>query len=140
MMMFFVQALIFAHTDAHAGRRRSHTAVEESRPPYVAALLTSPQTGQVLFEQDIHKPWPPASLAKMMLMLLVMEKVKQKAISLSDPVQVSARASDMGGSQVYLKPGEVFSLEEMMEAIVIHSANDAGEAVAERIAGTRRPS
>ncbi len=136
VMVFFVQALIFAHTDAHAGRRQLHKAVEESRPPYVAALLTAPQTGQVLFEQDIHKPWPPASLAKMMLMLLVMEKVKQKAISLSDPVEVSVRASEMGGSQVYLKPGEVFSLEEMMKAIVIHSANDAGEAVAERIGGS----
>jgi D-alanyl-D-alanine carboxypeptidase (penicillin-binding protein 5/6) len=136
MMIFFVQALIFAHTDAHAGSRRLYKAVEESRPPYVAALLTAPQTGQVLFEQDIHKPWPPASLAKMMLMLLVMEKVEQKAISLSDPVEVSVRASAMGGSQVYLKPGEVFSLEEMMKAIVIHSANDAGEAVAERIGGS----
>jgi serine-type D-Ala-D-Ala carboxypeptidase (penicillin-binding protein 5/6) len=136
VMIFFVQAVIFAHTDAHAGSRRLHKAVEESRPPYVAALLTAPQTGQVLFEQDIHKPWPPASLAKMMLMLLVMEKVKQKAISLNDPVEVSARASAMGGSQVYLKPGEVFSLEEMMKAIVIHSANDAGEAVAERIGGS----
>ena len=136
VMMFFVQTLIFTHTDAHAGGRRLHKAVEESRTPYVAAILTAPQTGQVLFEQDIHKTWPPASLTKMMLMLLVMEKVKQKAISLSDPVEVSARASEMGGSQVYLKQGEVFSLEEMMKAIVIHSANDAGEAVAERIAGS----
>ena len=136
VILVFGQALIFTHTDAHAAGRRSQLAVEESRHPYAAAILTAPQTGQILFEQDIHKPWPPASLAKMMLMLLVMEKVKQKAISLSEPIEVSAQASKMGGSQVYLKQGEVFSLEEMMKAIVIHSANDAAEAVAERIAGS----
>jgi D-alanyl-D-alanine carboxypeptidase (penicillin-binding protein 5/6) len=68
-------------------------------------------------------------------MLIVMEKVEQGTIRLTDPVEVSARASKMGGSQVYLKQGEMFPLEVMMKAIVIHSANDASEAVAERIAG-----
>lgn len=135
-IMLLVQAFIFNHSDAYAGKHRLHQAVKNKSHPYVAAILTAPQTGQILFAQDIHKPWPPASLTKMMLMLLVMEKVKQKAISLSDPVEVSARASKMGGSQVYLKQGEVFSLEDMMRAIVIHSANDAAEAVAERIAGS----
>jgi serine-type D-Ala-D-Ala carboxypeptidase (penicillin-binding protein 5/6) len=108
----------------------------ESSPPYASAILTEAQTGQILFEQDAHKEWPPASLTKMMLMLIVMEKVKQGAISLSDPIAVSAKASKIGGSQVYLKEGESFPLEEMMKAIVIHSANDASEAVAERIGGS----
>jgi len=133
--LFLTQALVPGRTDAQAGRRRGQTTVEDSPSPYAAAILMEPKTGQVLFEQEIHKPWPPASLTKMMLMLIVMEKMRQRALSLSDPVEVSARASKMGGSQVYLKQGEVFTLEEMMKAIVIHSANDASEAVAERIAG-----
>jgi len=133
--VFFAQALVPGRTDAQAGWRRGQTTVEGSPSPYAAAILMEPKTGQVLFEQEIHKPWPPASLTKMMLMLIVMEKMRQRALSLSDPVEVSARASKMGGSQVYLKQGEVFTLEEMMKAIVIHSANDASEAVAERIAG-----
>lgn len=134
-VIFLQQAATAAGANAQMGRRAHKTAVEESQTPYAAALLMEPKTGQILFEQEIHKPWPPASLTKMMLMLIVMEKVKQGALSLADPVEVSARASKMGGSQVYLKQGEKFSLEEMMKAIVIHSANDASEAVAERIAG-----
>jgi D-alanyl-D-alanine carboxypeptidase (penicillin-binding protein 5/6) len=133
--LFFLHALVLADADAQLNGRRRQAVVEDNQTPYVAALLMEPGTGQIFFEQDIHKPWPPASLTKMMLMLIVMEKVKQGALSLADPVEVSARASKMGGSQVYLKQGEKFSLEEMMKAIVIHSANDASEAVAEKIAG-----
>jgi D-alanyl-D-alanine carboxypeptidase (penicillin-binding protein 5/6) len=131
---FLLQSLLLIGAEAAAARRAAKV-VEDNQTPYVAAILMEPKTGQILFEQDSHKPWPPASLTKMMLMLLVMEKVKQGALSLSDPIEVSARASKMGGSQVYLKQGEKFSLEEMMKAIVIHSANDASEAVAEKIAG-----
>ena len=103
--------------EAGAQGRRAAKAVEDNQTPYVAAILMEPKTGQIIFEQDSHKPWPPASLTKMMLMLIVMEKVKQGSLSLSDTVEVSARASKMGGSQVYLKQGEKFSLEEMMKAI-----------------------
>jgi D-alanyl-D-alanine carboxypeptidase (penicillin-binding protein 5/6) len=133
--LFLLHALVLADANAQAPARRAHKVVEDNQTPYVAALLMEPRTGQILFEQEIHKPWPPASLTKMMLMLIVMEKVKQGAITLGDPVEVSARASKMGGSQVYLKQGEKFSLVELMKAIVIHSANDASEAVAEKIAG-----
>ena len=136
-LFFACQTLLPA--DGGAQARRVHSAVqkivEDNQPPYVAAILMEAKTGQVLFEQDIHKPWPPASLTKMMLMLIVMEKVKQGALKLDDPIEVSARASKIGGSQVYLKQGEQFTLEEMMKAIVIHSANDASEAVAEKLAG-----
>ncbi len=134
--IFLLHGLILGIEEAQGARRRKEKAVEDNRPPYVSAVLMEAETGHILFEQEAHKQWPPASLTKMMLMLLVMEKLKQGVISLSDPVEVSARASKIGGSQVYLKQGEVFTLEEMMKAIVIHSANDACEAVAERIAGS----
>jgi D-alanyl-D-alanine carboxypeptidase (penicillin-binding protein 5/6) len=140
--VFFVHALPLGPAQARSAKRRVQKAAavngnqaSDNQPSYVASVLMEPRTGQILFEQEMHKPWPPASLTKMMLMLIVMEKVKQGTIRLTDPVEVSPRASKMGGSQVYLKQGEMFPLEVMMKAIVIHSANDASEAVAERIAG-----
>lgn len=135
--LFFLQAAFLTGFSAHAASRRAAAvkAAEDNQTPYVAAVLMEPKTGQILFEQDSHKPWPPASLTKMMLMLIVVEKVKQGALALTDPIEVSARASKMGGSQVYLKQGEKFPLEDMMKAIAVHSANDASEAVAEKIAG-----
>jgi len=133
--LFFVHTLLLDQANAQRLGRRAQKSVEEKEAPYVAAILMEPKTGQIIFEQDSHKPWPPASLTKMMLMLIVMEKIKQGSLALTDPVEVSARASKIGGSQVYLKQGEAFPLEEMMKAIAIHSANDATEAVAEKIAG-----
>jgi D-alanyl-D-alanine carboxypeptidase (penicillin-binding protein 5/6) len=93
-------------------------------------------TGEILFEKDIHKKRPPASMVKMMLILIVMEKVRAGEIQLSDTITASTRASKIGGSQIYLREGEAFTLEDLMKAIVIHSANDACVAVAEHIAGT----
>ncbi|MBI3785430.1 MAG: D-alanyl-D-alanine carboxypeptidase [Deltaproteobacteria bacterium] len=101
-----------------------------------SAIVLEPESGLVLFEKDSHHQGPPASMTKMMLMLLVAEGVRNGSLHWNDPVRVSERASKMGGSQVYLKPGEVFTLGEMMAAIVIHSANDAAYAVAERVAGS----
>jgi len=136
-LSFVSGVLLPVESGAQARRVRAavQKIVEDNQPAYSSAILMEAKTGQILFEQDIHKPWPPASLTKMMLMLLVMEKVNQGSLKLDDPIEVSARASKIGGSQVYLKQGERFTLEEMMKAIVIHSANDASEAVAEKLAG-----
>jgi serine-type D-Ala-D-Ala carboxypeptidase (penicillin-binding protein 5/6) len=104
--------------------------------PYAAACVIEPATGTVIFEANDHTPWPTASLAKMMLMLIVAEKIHDGSLKLTDQVTTSRKAAEMGGSQVYLKEGEVFSLDDMMKAIVVHSANDASVAVAEYIAGS----
>jgi D-alanyl-D-alanine carboxypeptidase (penicillin-binding protein 5/6) len=93
-------------------------------------------TGAILFEKDIHKQRAPASMVKMMLMLIVMEKLRAGELHLSDTIATTAHASKMGGSQVYLREGEAFTLEEMMKAIAIASANDACVAIAEHISGT----
>jgi D-alanyl-D-alanine carboxypeptidase (penicillin-binding protein 5/6) len=103
---------------------------------YESAILMEASTGRILIEDNIHKKWPPASMTKMMLMFIVMEEIKSGRVSLEDEITVSADASRIGGSQVYLKEGEVFTLEELMKAIAIHSANDACQAVAEHIAGS----
>jgi serine-type D-Ala-D-Ala carboxypeptidase (penicillin-binding protein 5/6) len=104
--------------------------------PYATACVMEPTTRTVIFDQDMNRPWPTASLAKMMIMLIVAEKVADGSLKLTDKVTTSAGATRMGGSQVYLKDGETFTLEEMMQAIVVHSANDATFAVAEYIAGS----
>lgn len=106
------------------------------REPYSAAVLMDADSGEVLFAHEENLPWPPASMVKMMTVLLAMEQVRAGAISLDDMVQTSTWASRMGGSQVYLAEGEQFSLRDMLRAVMISSANDASVAVAERIAGS----
>jgi len=103
---------------------------------YSEACVMEPTTGTVIFEANDHAPWPTASLAKMMLMLIVAEKIHDGSLKLTDQVTTSRKAEEMGGSQVYLKEGETFSLDDMMKAVVVHSANDASVAVAEYIAGS----
>ncbi len=104
--------------------------------PPVAYVVMDSDTGSVLAEHEPHKRWPPASMAKMMTVLIAMERVRDHQLSLDDPVRTSAWASRIGGSQVYLAEGESFPLREMLKAIMIASANDAAVAVAEHIAGS----
>lgn len=105
-------------------------------PTYHAAVLLEPETGQFLIEDEPHMAWPPASLTKMMTMLIVMEKVEEGTIKFQDPVTASAKASRMGGSQIYLKHREVFTVEDLMKSVVIASANDATMALAEFVGGS----
>jgi D-alanyl-D-alanine carboxypeptidase (penicillin-binding protein 5/6) len=118
---------------AAAGGAAAPAANDEA---YAEASVLEPVSGTFIFEKDDHKPWPTASLAKMMLMLIVVEKLNDGSLKLADQISSSRGAVKMGGSQVYLKEGEVFSLDDMMKAIVVHSANDASYAVAEHIGGS----
>ncbi|MFC1890368.1 D-alanyl-D-alanine carboxypeptidase family protein [Thermodesulfobacteriota bacterium] len=93
-------------------------------------------TGEILFESNLHMSLPPASMTKMMTALIAMEEIETGNMELQRPVKVSAKASLIGGSQVYLKHGEDFTLEELMRALMIHSANDAAVAIAETVAGS----
>ncbi len=101
-----------------------------------SAILMDARTGQVLFEKDADAALPPASLTKIVTLLVVMDAVKDGRVSLDDEVRTSQRASATGGSQVWLAEGETHSLRDMLKAIAIASANDASVAVAEFIAGT----
>jgi D-alanyl-D-alanine carboxypeptidase (penicillin-binding protein 5/6) len=111
-------------------------AVDGSAQPYKAALLMHADSGTILFEENAHLRLPPASMTKMMVMLIAAERVQGGAATWEDAVTTSRWASKMGGSQVYLREGETFTLAEMMQAIVIHSANDASVAVAEYLGGS----
>ena len=104
--------------------------------PYTAALLVDRDSGQVLFAKNEHLRWPPASMAKMMTVLIAMEQVRDHALALDDTIMASSWASKIGGSQVYLSEGEQFSLRDLLASIMIASANDSAVAVAERIAGS----
>src|SRR5713226_3845237 len=117
-------------TDARARHRRGAAAATSSEGeeasatettaltgPYVSACAMEPSTGSIIFDKEMHKPWPPASMTKMMLMLIVAEKLKDGSLKLADQITTSRLAAKMGGSQVYLKEGETFSLDDTMKAI-----------------------
>ena len=104
--------------------------------PYKAYIVTDAGTGNILEGENIHLKWPPASITKLMLVYIIMEKLERGELELSDNIIVSGKASKMGGTQVYLKEGEVFTLEEMLKATLIESANDAAYAIAEFVSGS----
>ena len=111
-------------------------AADSPQVEAAAAVLMEKETGTVLCEQSAHDKREPASVTKIMTLLLVMEALDEGRISLTDPVTVSARAASMGGSQVYLKEGEQMSVEELIKAVAVVSGNDAAVALAEHIAGS----
>ncbi len=124
-----------AQTPASPTDATKKAAKAEKPATYTSAILVEPETGTILFEKDAHIPLPPASMVKMMTGLIVMEKVRDGALKLDEKVTASRWASQMGGSQVYLKEGEVLTVEELLKAMMIHSANDATAALAEHVAG-----
>lgn len=99
-------------------------------------ILIEANTGSVLYELNADEALPPASVTKIMTLLLIAEAVDRGEIALTDTVTASAYASSMGGSQIYLKEGEQMSVEDMIKSIVIASANDAAVAMAEHLAGS----
>jgi D-alanyl-D-alanine carboxypeptidase (penicillin-binding protein 5/6) len=112
-------------------------ASPQNQPPFKALMVMEASTGKVLEEINPHLKHPLASVTKLMLASVVMEKLQSGAIQLTEIVTTSAESARMGGSQVYLKEGERFTLEEMMKAVMIASGNDAAHAVAEHISGTQ---
>ncbi|NLM36689.1 MAG: D-alanyl-D-alanine carboxypeptidase [Firmicutes bacterium] len=101
-----------------------------------SALLMEVSSGEILVDKNSKKPLPPASITKMMVMLLVMEAVENGQINLADKVVASPEACRMGGSQIWLEPGEEMTVEELMKAIGVVSANDASVALAEYLSGS----
>ena len=100
-----------------------------------AALLMEKTTGQILYAQNEHDTLPPASVTKIMTVLLTMEAIDSGRIALDDMVTVSAYAAGMGGSQVFLAEGEQMSVDDLLKAVCVSSGNDAAVALAEHVAG-----
>ena len=101
-----------------------------------SAVLMDVTTGTVLYENNSHEPLAPASVTKVMTMLLIMEAVDSGKIALNDTVTASENAAAKGGSQIYLKAGETMSVSDMLKSIAVSSANDCACAMAEHIAGS----
>ena len=101
-----------------------------------SCVLMEKETGTILLEGNPHEKLEPASVTKIMTLLLVMEAVDSGRISLDDPVTVSAYAAGMGGSQVYLEEGEQMSVSEMLKCVTVVSGNDCSVALAEHLAGS----
>ncbi len=130
LCLFLVSTILFV-----AMPLAGHGAVElDDNVP--SAILVEARTGKILYEKDADLELAPASVTKVMTMLLIMEAVDGGTLSYNDMITASANAASMGGSQVYLKEGEQMSVSDMLKAITMASANDACVAMAEHIAGS----
>ncbi|UII54708.1 D-alanyl-D-alanine carboxypeptidase [Cytobacillus spongiae] len=101
-----------------------------------SAILIERDTGSVLYEKNSDEQLPPASMTKIMTMLLIMEAIDEGKLQWDEKIRASEYAASMGGSQIFLEPGEQMTTEEMLKGIAIGSGNDASVAMAERIAGS----
>lgn len=111
---------------------------EEIETTAESALLMEYTSGQILYQKNPHKKLPPASMTKVMTMLLAVEAVEQGRVKLSDMVTASENAWEMGGSEIFLAPQEKMSFRDLLIAIAVESANDACVAVAEHLAGSEK--
>ncbi len=133
MPMIIILCLCLLVTPALAVERLPEDAVSVRAR---GAVLMDLDTGTLLYEKNAHEQLPPASVTKVMTMLLVAEAVDAGQLALTDTVTASARASSMGGSQIWLKEGEQMSVEEMLKCVAVVSANDCAVALAERLCGS----
>ena len=126
-----------ADVTATSGNGSVESAVEYGKTVDAkSALLMEASSGKILYEQNADEQLPPASVTKTMTMLLVLEALDDGKIKLDDEVSVSENAASMGGSQVYLEPGEKMSVDELLKCMIVASANDAAVALAEHVCGS----
>ncbi|MFS0786424.1 D-alanyl-D-alanine carboxypeptidase family protein [Shouchella sp. 1P09AA] len=115
-------------------------AAEEKKAPLgektLSAIVIERDTGEVIFEKNSNKSLPPASMTKIMTMLLIMEAIDEGKLKYEDQVTVSEYAASMGGSQIFLEAGEQMSVNDMLKGIAVASGNDAAVAMAEHLAGS----
>ena len=111
-------------------------AEEDIAPNAKSAILIEASTGKVLYEKNIDEKYAPASMTKMMSLLLIMENIDNRNLRMDEVIKVSKNASSMGGSQIFLQENEEMTVEDLLKGITIGSANDATVSLAERIGGT----
>ena len=134
-LLALLMLALAAALPAFAQKERSFE-MPEFDLPCRAAILVDQASGTVLYEKQADQPLPIASITKVMTLLLTMEALESGKASLTDVVPVSEHAYNMGGSQIWLEPGEQLTMDEMLKAICVSSANDAAVAVAEYIGGS----
>ena len=128
IMMFLIQPI--------------NLSAEETQPDLElkgkSVILIEQDTGEVLYENNSNQSLPPASMTKMMTMLLIAEAIEEGRIALNDTVIISENAASMGGSQIFLEPNEKMSVDDLLKAVAIASANDASVALAEYVYGSEQ--
>ena len=110
--------------------------ITDLAPNASSAIMIEASTGEILFNKNENEKLAPASMTKMMSMLLIMEEIEKGTLKWDEIITASANASSMGGSQIFLEAGEKMTVTELVKGIAIASGNDATVAMAERIAGT----
>lgn len=133
--ILFISLLVICTASTSFAGRTSISNV--SANPYRSAISLDAGTGKVLFEKNADAPAYPASSLKLMVLLVILDRIEQGTLRLDETVQVTKEASKMGGSQVYLDPKEQFPVEELLYALIIQSANDAAVALATHVAGSK---
>lgn len=126
ILLIFI-AFIFFISNVHAENITKYSQ---------SAVLMEKSTGKILYELDSTKENPPASMTKIMSMILIMDQIKMGKLAFNDKVVISENASSMGGSQVYLNTNETYKVEELLKSVAIASANDAVVALAEKTYGS----
>ena len=134
--IFLTCLLIFSISTLSAKAKQDALVNDSMEFDCESAILIEASTGTVLYEMNADKALPPASVTKIMTLLLVMEEIENSNLKYEDIVTTSKNAAAMGGSQIYLKEGEEMSVLDMIKSVVIASANDAAYALAEHISGS----
>lgn len=123
---------------AWAKEPTSSKSLTDMAPSARSAILMDADSGTVIYEKNSDVGLPPASITKIMTMLLVMEAIDEGRLKMTDKVQTSEYAASMGGSQIFLEPGEEMTVEEMLKGIALASGNDASVALAEKLGGSEQ--
>jgi D-alanyl-D-alanine carboxypeptidase (penicillin-binding protein 5/6) len=130
--------LINGARELAADQDRGAASAAVARDPYIGAIIVDAGDGRELFSDNPNTPGYPASVVKLMDLLIVLEKVRRGELRLADKVTITQEAQAMGGSQVDLKAGEVFTVDDLLYAMLVESGNDAAMAVAVHVAGSKK--
>jgi serine-type D-Ala-D-Ala carboxypeptidase (penicillin-binding protein 5/6) len=133
IMSLSILLFSFLSGPAFAEEKASKTEIVND---VASAILIERDTGTIMYEKNSRQKLPPASMTKVMTMLLIMEAVDEGRLSMDEKVRASEYAASMGGSQIFLEPGEEMTTRELLKGIAIGSGNDASVAMAERIGGS----
>ncbi|WP_269435802.1 D-alanyl-D-alanine carboxypeptidase family protein [Gracilibacillus suaedae] len=144
-ILVVISMVMIGQGSAFAHHEENHVASEVSESESLdlakhsqSAILIERDTGNILYDKNSSEELPPASMTKIMTMLLIMEAIEKGELSLDEQVRVSENAASMGGSQIFLEAGEEMSVDDLLKGIAIASGNDASVAMAERIAGSEQ--
>lgn len=136
LSLLLVTCLWFAFVIPVVSAEEKSPAKIDLAPNAQSAILMDADTGTIMFQKNIDQQLPPASITKIMTMLLIMEALDQGKLKMDEKVRTSEYAASMGGSQIFLEPGEEMSVQDMLKGIALASGNDASVAMAEKLGGS----